>query len=366
MLDNIEIPHEFGGSWEAFQLEWCCGSPLGYSAADTSRGLCTIWRLWPKEVTRRARESLRGTAVAAQMVELGLLLATSETTDGFSKVFKRLSNGERSAYSELVLAASLQRLGHPVSLEPSLDGRVLDATSVIDELSVFFEVVAPDRSEVSAEDQRVANTMTTVVHGRVSKCRVEIELHTPLGEESIADIVTAIEEAKPGTWVRVDPVARIRRIDAGQPLVTTFDGGGAQIVTGGERAIQGESTTVISRWESSDVRAKRVFNDEYHQFSQTVANVLVVNVCAVPDGMKLWPVEMKRLLQPARNRKVGAVVFFEQGTLGPPEAIHRRWRVLVNSHAHIQIPERLLAGFESLDESEAYGLPRPARMLSTV
>ncbi len=56
-------------------------------------------------------------------------------------------------------------------------------------------------------------------------------------------------------------------------------------MVGGERTVQGESTSVVARWESSDVRAKRVFNEKYPQLAQDVANVLVVDVCAVSDGM---------------------------------------------------------------------------------
>jgi hypothetical protein len=107
-----------------------------------------------------------------------------------------------------------------------------------------------------------------------------------------------------------------------------------------------------------------VFNGEYHHFSEQVANVLVVNVCAVTDGMVSWPQAMARLLQPERNRKVGAVVFFHQGSLGPPEAIRRRWRVLVNPHAHLPVPDGLLTGLESLDESASYGLARPGRLVA--
>jgi len=164
--------------------------------------------------------------------------------------------------------------------------------------------------------------------------------------------------------VLVNDKARLRRIDIGQTLCPTFDGDGVQIVLGGETTVQGESTGVIARWETSDARAKRVYNEEYHQFSGEVGNVLVVNVSAVMDGMKIWPSLMARLLQPARNRKVGAVVFFEQGLLGPPEAVRRRWRVLVNPHAYVPIPEALLTAFESLDESRAFGLPQTERLVA--
>jgi hypothetical protein len=160
----------------------------------------------------------------------------------------------------------------------------------------------------------------------------------------------------------------IRRACGGLTLAKryrpSFDGDGAQITFGGEETVRGNSTVVIARRESSDARAKRVFNEEYHQFSQGVTNVLVINLSAIADCMSTWPSLVARLLQPARNRKVGAVAFFHQGLLGPREAIRRRWRVLVNPHAHVPVPEALLASLESLDESIRYGLPRPQRLVA--
>jgi hypothetical protein len=365
MVLETAIPSEFGGSWETFAREWCCGGSLGYSADEAARALSILRNLWPEEVSRLVNEPCRGLVVAASTIELGLLLDVCQPVDGFQNVLRRLANGQRSAYSELVLVTVLQRLGHATRFEPPLDGHVLDAVTEIDGFPVYFEVVAPERSDASAEDQRLVDNLTADIRARFSKCRVEIEICSSLDAGSNAAIITAIESAMPSTWIAVDSMARIRRIDAGQALLPTFDGEGAQVVVAGERLIQGESTNVIARWESSDARAKRIFNEEYHQFSPTVANVLVVNVCAVSDGMNLWPMEMTRLLQPTRNRKVGAVAFFEQGSLGPPEAIRRRWRVLVNPHAHIPVPERLLIGIESFDESSAYGLPRLERIVAT-
>ena len=36
--------------------------------------------------------------------------------------------------------------------------------------------------------------------------------------------------------------------------------------------------------------------------------------------------------------------------------VRRRWRVVVNPYAHIPVPDCLLTGIESVDESEAHGL----------
>jgi hypothetical protein len=137
-----------------------------------------------------------------------------------------------------------------------------------------------------------------------------------------------------------------------------------QIIVGGQRELQDASVSIVIRDEAADARAKRIFNGEYHQFSATVPNVLVVDVCAVTDGMKEWPAYMSRLLQPTRNRRVGAVAFFDQGVLVPPVQIRRRWRVLVNPHAHHTVPETLLSGLESLDESQHYGIERYPRLVA--
>ena len=109
----------------------------------------------------------------------------------------------------------------------------------------------------------------------------------------------------------------------------TFDGEGPSIVFAGQRAIQGPATNVVICWEDNDERAKRLFNAEYHHFSEEVPNVLVVNVFAVADRMKAWTNWMNRVLQPKQNRKVGAVALFDQGVVGPPEAIRRQWKVIV-------------------------------------
>jgi hypothetical protein len=264
----------------------------------------------------------------------------------------------------MVVAASLRQLEYVPRFEPPLGGKLLDVIAEIDGSPVYFEVVAPERAEASAEDQRLVERLIAEVRHRVSHCRVEIEICDLLDAESIGAIAAAIETAKPFSWVDVNSLARIRRVNAGQNLIPIFDEENHQIVIGGERSTQGDSTSVIARWEPSDARAKRIFNNEYKHFSQAVPNVLVVNVSAVTSGMKLWPAEMARLLQPTRNRKVGAVVFFTQSAVGPPEAIRRRWMVLENPHAQFPIPERLLAGFESLDESSAYGRPRQERRIA--
>jgi hypothetical protein len=84
---------------------------------------------------------------------------------------------------------------------------------------------------------------------------------------------------------------------------------------------------------------------------------------AVTSGRGSWLV-MAGFLQPSRNRKVGAIAFFQQGDFA--KGVRRRWRTLANQHAHIEVPGALLPGIESLDESSFFGLPRAALPLFPV
>jgi hypothetical protein len=358
------IPPEFGHSWEDFARDWCLNSALGHEPSEVARALSALNRLWHERVARLTEGSARGVGLIASAVDTGSLLAVCEGLESFQEVLQRLKADERSAYSELVLVASLSRLGYFPRFGPPIGGRVLDAACSVGRIPVLIEVVAPDCSGASAAEQLVVKKLTDEVRRSVSKCRVEVEVFRPFLEADIPTIVKAVRSAFPRSWSLVADKARLRRIDAGQALPPTFDGEGAQIFLGGGKDVQDDSTGVIVQWETSDERAKRVFNGEYHQFSPGVANILVVNVSAVSGGMKTWPPLMARLLQPNRNRKVGAVVFFEQGLVGPPEAIRRRWRVLLNPHAHVAIPESLITDLESLDESSHFGSQRLERLVA--
>lgn len=364
MNEKLDFPSEFGGSWSIFSETWCRNAVLAQDPDQVTCALRTLCRLWPEKINSVIEKNTRGAGIIAPIVEHGILLNSCESNNSFHEVFQRLRGGERSAYAELVLVAMLNKFGYSVKFAPPVDGHVLDASCQVDNVEIYFEVVAPEKSDASETEQSMIDQLTQVIKNSVTECRVEIEVTSPISDEDIVSILEIVRSAPPSTWVFVDGKARLRRTDVDQTLFPIFDGEGAQITIGGNKVIQDRSTSVITRSETSDARAKRIFNEEYHQFSANVSNVLVVNVSAVSDGMKTWPSLMARLLQPSRNRKVGAVVFFEQGILGPPEAVRRRWCVLVNPHAHFSIPEALLTNIESLDESSIYGLGPIKRLIA--
>jgi len=359
--NNYLLPSEFGTDWDHFIREWCLNSNLGYSKSDVLRALSALKRLWPESLEMTVSGKPRGAHPVVCAVDYGKLLADCEHLQGFSSVLARLKKGERSAYPELVVASSLMTLGYSPVLEVLLNGRVLDCVCSVEAQPVYFEVVAPDRSEHSQNRQVQGRELSERIRNSISRCRVEVAILEQLGPGQIDNIVSAVQDASDQDWHEIDSYARICVTRFGQILRPTFDSEGTTIIFAGETETQGGSSGVIVRWEDEDERAKHIFNAEYHHFSPEVANVLVVDVCAV-GGLKDWPRTMRKLLQPYQNRKVGAIVLFEQGVLGPPEAMRRRWIVLVNPHAHIPIPQVLMDGLWSLDESHHYGMPSPDRL----
>ena len=356
---DLELPPILESSWAEFAEEWRIGDALGYSKEAAIVGLNNLHQLWPSKLVRLVDEPLRGLGLIVPAIDLGLLLRECERLDGFQCVLDRLKSGERGAYSELVLGSTLLKMGFTPSLEAPLNGKVLDAFCEVGGVPVYFEVVTPERPDHSVELQKQVNELASAVRAVVSRCRVEVALSTILTAQTIQDICQTVQTAVRGVWMQVSSGVRLRRIDEGAAIQPAFDGEGSEIVFSGERDQQGGGTSLIIRWEDNDERAKRLFNREYAHFSIDVANILVVNVNAVPDGMAAWTDCMGQILRPNQNRKVGAVVLFEQGVLGPPEAIRRRWKAIVNQHAHIAVPDSLLEGFEPLDESLAFFGKRP-------
>lgn len=351
MNTSSTLPYDFGTSWDDFVRTWCLGTQIKYSQAETIRALETLKRLWPEDIAELVNRRARGATIIVSKIELGCLLADCEEVNGFPPVFERLKIGERSAYSELVLVSSLLNLGYKTSFAPPLKGKILDAKCKVEKQTVYFEVVTPEQSKSNTELQKLITKLPHQLTKYISACRLEVELlHEPSPDE-IQTIIDTSQVINNGEWVTIGSVARIRKISSQQTLKTSFDGDGAQIKLAGDTEVKGDSTSVLVRCETNDDRAKRIFDGEYHHFSKQVANVLVVNVTAVIDGFSHWEKLMSRRLQPAQNRKVGAVILFNQCITGFPERVQRNWKVIINTHAHIEVSKFLVEGNMSLNES---------------
>jgi hypothetical protein len=356
MAANIEIPQEFGGSWAAFCEQWCPEGSLGYSAEEVSCGLTTLKRLWPKKFAENLGQGRGGTWVPTISTEAGLLLAVSEHAKFFRGVLDRLKAGQRSAYSELVVGWALRALGYDPQFESG--EREPDLLCEINGAPVAFEVYAPEDSQASQDQQALVKTLELAANQAMTSSRVEIGILESFGQADIHSAVRAIQEAPASTWVRVGAWAQIRRTDEGQTLLPTFDGVGAQLSVMGDTDVKGPGKSVTIRWERIDTRARLSLERKRAQVRNGVRNAVVIDVCAV-GGVAEWPYAIAQLPGPDFN-KIGAVLSFHQGCLGPPERVRRRWSIVENPFAVLSLPDELLSGIESLDESKYYGLePKP-------
>jgi hypothetical protein len=340
----MTIPPELGSSWEEFFEEWCCGQTLG-SRSEIESSLSTLKRLIPEEIEERVGDGVRGPGAVAPMVELGRLLKICESVDGFQDVLRRLRTGEWSAYPELVVVATLKGLGFDdLRFGPVLSHRIPDAVCQIDGVSVYFEVVAPEESEATAEQGRMIKELLARVED-VGGYRVEIDVLQSIGPEDIEAIAATVPVTAPNTWVQVGSSARIRRVRASPQMPPLLDDpAGVQVATLGNSGL-------VVHWDPIDDRAKRLLWEKYQQLVKDSPNILVMELSAVrgAGGWREWPRVIAEQLTPHRYRTVGAVVLYHQAVgSGAPDWTWREWRVLVNEHAHESVPTRLVDALRTL------------------
>jgi hypothetical protein len=288
-------------------------------------------------------------------------LAASEHAKYFRGVLDRLRAGQRSAYSELVVGSALRTLGHDPQFE-SGDGEA-DLSCEVARTPIAFEVYAPEDSRASQDQRTLVDTLQQAITDGISNSRVEVGILEPFDKSQIAIAVQTIQNSPAQTWVSIGDWAQFRRIDEEQAIPPMFDGTGAQVRVTGDSEVKGPGKSVVVRWEHADTRARYALERKRGQVREGVRNVVVMDVCAV-GGIGDWP-ETIATLPGTDFDKIGAIAFFHQGCLGPPERVRRRWRIVDNPHAGLRIPEILMSGFESLDESKYYGIPSKSRLTMT-
>jgi hypothetical protein len=210
----------------------------------------------------------------------------------------------------------------------------------------------------------LVDTLQQAITDGISNSRVEVGMLEPLVDKSqIAVAVRTIQNSPAQKWVSIGDWAQFRRIDEGQALPPMFDGTGAQVSVAGDNDVKGPGKSVVVRWEHADTRARHALERKRGQVREGVRNLVVMDVCAV-GGIGDWPETIAKL--PGTDfAKIGAIAFFHQGCLGPPERVRRRWRIVDNQHAALRIPERLMSDLESLDESKYYGIASKPRLAMT-
>jgi hypothetical protein len=338
------FPQEFGRDWHHFHREWCLGEALALSPHCVASAVDAVARHTPEKITAVASGSERGPSVICPLIELGDLFLTVENARYFPRVLKRLKSGNRSAYSEIVVVSALIRSGFEAIFEAG-KGRP-DAVATVDGTQVAFEVYAPERGNLSETRAELLHDLEVALKRTLTNCRVEVDVLNAQRAD-VGKLVEAARAAPSSEWVKVGNLGRVRRVDQGPPLSRTFDGDGPEIVIAGQTTTQGSGFNAVIRIQDDDLRARDKLEAKRAQISANLANVVVINVTNV-GGIAEWPALLSAAMG-SDFEKIGAVLFFDQGLYGgPPVAIRRRWRALLNRSASLAVPERLLTRFEAL------------------
>ncbi len=364
-LTPVDLRRDIVSQWSEFVDEWCLGAAPTQAPVEVEGAFDALRRRWPEFLDELQAQDTRGLMFVVGAIDHGLTLAACEPLSGFGPVMDRLRGGEKSALAELQFAHGLIRCGFTPVLEPSSGSKVLDCSVEIGPERVFAEVISPERAAAlrSAEDiiQRLAAKIVERTRG--SRSEVLLETEPEARFEAIVDAVTA---ARPDGSVRnFEGVGWVRRDFLGPqpPNVGSWiynpDPGPALVVAStsvDQRIDKGNTfTSATVRLPLSDERAHRLLSNELSHFSGEERNILAVRVSEVPGGMKWWQSLALRWLQPNRNRRVGAVVLFEQAQVathsGP--VIRRRWQIMENPYAYKPVPRSLIVAISALDEGFA-------------
>lgn len=354
----MDLGYDIVSQWSEFVAEWCLGAVPAQAPVEVERAFDALRRRWPKYLDELQAQGARGLMFVVRAIDHGLTLVACEPLSGFGPVMDRLRGGEESALAELQFAHALIRCGFIPVLEPRLGSKVLDCSVGIGAERVFAEVISPERAaELRNAEDTMSRLASTIVE-RTRGTRSEVLLTTE-PEARFEAIVDALTAARPdGSVHNVEGVGWVRRDFLGPqpPNVSSliYNPDPRPAVVAGRTAVDqriDEGTTFTSatvRLPISDERAHRLLSNELSHFSSEERNILVVRVSKVPGGMKGWRPLALRWLQPSRNRRVGAVILFEQAQEATHSApvIRQRWQIIENPYAYKPVPRSLISALD--------------------
>ena len=335
---------------------WYLGSPPSINGKSAWEALHALERLLPEKIGDLLRRGIKGPAVIAPLIDLGLTLQACENLVGFDNLLARMKQGENAAFSEGHVAAAFVKLGQTPELEPTLNGKRLDTLVYVGNEKVYIEVVTPDQSDVTNQAYAAMQGLAMKLTEQNAGTNVDVYLLTepsPNISSTILDFVGSLTLSATDVVQEIPGVAYVRYgpfrsdVSAFQPIPNDEELpvlGVASMKTGGS-----SPTRVNVRCRLSDDRAVRLMNAEAHHFSRDETNILVMDIPHVQDAIRSWTPLIQRRFQPNRHRRFGAVVLLDRVIY--KGVVRRRWCVLRNPYAYRPPPQTLLDDIASLDES---------------
>jgi hypothetical protein len=349
----MPIRPAFSMPWDDFVAHWCLGIQPAFTEAEAASALAAIEHLLPDYLDQMELSGQRGLLPTGAMVHFGLMLSRTQSLPGFPGVLQRVKERQASACSELECAAGLVKAGLRPELGAPLAGKVLDATFLYGERSHYVEVIAPDRSEAIREAGDLLAHIATEIAGANRGASMEVLLNPSIGINQIRELVSLVSAATMsaeehdagglGRFIKEPATSSVI-----SPRISNSDPG--PVLAFGTAGFDGQVFTVAAvRLPIDDLRAQRTFAGELHHFSRNEANLIVMDVTRVIGGSGAWKPLIERCFQPTRNTRIGAVVLFEKGTIGPQAVVWERWTVARNPHARVPLSDTLLHALASLD-----------------
>ncbi|HEV2047066.1 MAG TPA: hypothetical protein VGQ95_10770 [Chthoniobacterales bacterium] len=355
MSKPVGLPALFASSWPQFVDEWCLGTPPSTAPDECARALNALLMYWPERANELAAGPIRGLSVVANAIDAGLILADAAHLPGVEPVMSRLRSGERGSLSELTVGSALVRLGFYPSFGVAAGTKVPDLALTIDPITIFVEVIAPDRAEIVKHFTDRIDEIASSILAVSSDANVELFLDCDLDELDMPTLTTAIGGAAFSDDVQsISSVGRfLKRRYSFPPVVSpSVPSETSGTVLGVARAVvngdQATGALAAVRAGVFDGRAKRMLAAELHHFAKSNPNLLVIDTGSVAGGLHDWAPSITRCFQPTQNTRITAVVLYFTGVMGNPPHTHRAWKVLINPHAANPLPAQLLEALTKL------------------
>jgi hypothetical protein len=322
--DQWEIPSAFGGTWQAFVKNWCSGHAPGYEPAIAIKALRVLGGLWPEAI----ESSLRGMYYAAHQIELGMHLSQVRPYPGFEDLLARLRLKDHGARAELVVAASLISEGLPIRLGAPCESKLIDIAIDTPANPVFIEVVSPEVSMKQADEDKLVSKLRSDLGTAAQGHSILIEFSEDPTSQLVDALISAVHLDASGVWQNVNQSARFRRWPA-----------------------TAASSAFNIAWPGSYDRAEKIVRRKCEQLSRDVPNVIAIDMSANASSIFEWRSSVRRLLQPSKNQRIGAVALYETMYSSFLDRACRAWWIIENPYALQPIPKEVIHVFESLDET---------------
>lgn len=320
--DLIRLPEALGRTWPKFVELWCGGHVPGYELSMAINALRTVGELWPESIPDR-----KGLYAACGLIELGRSLNLVRGCPGFGELLHRLKLQDQGAHAELIVASSLIRSGLPIRLGAACESSVLDIAIEDASGPVFVEITSPHESKDLAEQRKLTLEFSLQLSEFARDFSVEVEFLDDPTPELVETLLARMPSEASGVWREVGSSARFRRWPS-----------------------QADSKVLSVAWPGIDHRAEKIVRRKCEQLAKDVPNVIVIDMSSIGGSTSEWLEAARRLFQPTKNRRIGAIALFESLFSAHLDRGYRLWWIIENPHASCRIPAAIVLAFAALDE----------------